>query len=189
MARVVLIIDSDTGKLVDVAGNPREGERYRKFVGRMLSADGTNLDYGVGGGSSLTVSKGGYNGDEIKLLADVVKVPGTLMVNGKTVEDVVDSRAEKTLKGVVGTPNQIVVTQEKVPDPSTGKLVPRARVSLDPSVVSKLDVIGGLSGFVSRGDIAEVVEGLSVNPGDDLADVKDVLGTLLNRLKALAPTS
>ena len=32
MAKVISIVDSDTGALVDVAGNSREGGRYRKFV-------------------------------------------------------------------------------------------------------------------------------------------------------------
>ena len=85
MARCVLIVDSETGKLVDVAGNVREGGRYRKFIGRMLSSDrNPMLDYGANGGSKLEISDGGYAGDEIDLKARLVNISGDLRVGGVT---------------------------------------------------------------------------------------------------------
>ena len=77
MARCVLIVDSDTGKLVDVAGNVREGGRYKKLVARMLSADKNPvLDYGANGGDRLEISNGGYPGEEVNIKAKVLKING-----------------------------------------------------------------------------------------------------------------
>jgi len=94
MARVVVIVNSDTGALVDIAGNAREGGRYEKFAKRMLSTDKDPvLDYGGNGGDVLIISANGENGKEIRLLADKVVVSNVLEINGKTMDDFV-SKAE-----------------------------------------------------------------------------------------------
>lgn len=86
MARCVLIVDSETGKLIDAAGNVREGGRYRKFVSRMLSSDKNPvLDYGANGGDKLEISNGGYPGAEVNIKARVLTISGDLRVNGNTI--------------------------------------------------------------------------------------------------------
>lgn len=92
MARVVVIVNSDTGTLVDVAGNSREGGRYGKFSQRMLTPDGKNLDYGADGNDTLVISRGGRQGKEIRLLADKVVIPKDLEVNGKSLGDCITKR-------------------------------------------------------------------------------------------------
>ena len=190
MARVVIIADSETGELIDVAGNAREGGRYRKLAGRMLSPDGTQLDYGANGGDSITVSKSGGRGTAINLLADTVNVPGTLKVGGKTVSEIADVSAGAALGDVVGTPGQIAVQAVTITDPSTGNVRPGVRISLDAVILNKLSAvetaIGSLSGVVTRQNIADVVEGLSVEPSDTLDDIKGTLRVLLERLHELA---
>ena len=90
MAKVLLILDSDTGELVDVAGNARESSgRYGKFARRMLStSENPRLDYGANGGSSLEISNGGSAGEAITLLARTVNVSGELRIRGSTVEEI-----------------------------------------------------------------------------------------------------
>ena len=98
MAKVIAIVDSNTGALVDVAGNTREGARYRRFAKRMLSIgeNPTVLDYGANGATKLEVSDGGYAGEEISLKADAVKVSGTTFtVGGKKLEDIILSVIEE----------------------------------------------------------------------------------------------
>jgi len=144
MARCVLIVDSATGKVIDVAGNVREGGRYRKFVGRMMSADANPvLDYGVNGGNKLEISRGGYAGEEVKIKAATVKVSGDMEVAG----------------------------------------------DLKVAGVSISDIAGcDLSALVSKEELAEAIEGLSVSEDATLEDVKSTLSALLENLAALVAT-
>ena len=191
MARVVLIADSNTGELIDVAGNAREGGRYKKLAGRMLSPAGTQLDYGANGGDSLTISKGGYKGSAINLLANEVNVDGNLKVGGKTVSEMAAASAKSILDdGIVGTPRQVSVQSAAVVDPSTGESRSVLKISLDPYVVSKLNAvdtaIGSLSGVATKSGVADIASGLSVHPYDKIDDIRKTLGDLLTKIKAFA---
>lgn len=141
MARVVLIADSDSGALVDVAGYSRETGRYSKFARRMMSTH-TNpqLDYGVNGGDTLTISKNGNAGKAINLIAEIVNVSQGLKVNGKTIEEISEEGKEAVLGRVVGTDGEIDV--KTVLDDETGKT--QRKVSLDPAVSTKIEQISGL---------------------------------------------
>ena len=96
MHRIVLVIDSETGKLVNMAGVPSEQGRYRKFVKRILSTDlNPHLDYGGNGGRSLSIDCNGDNGDRITLAADDVRVTGDLHIGDKSVMEEIDGIAEE----------------------------------------------------------------------------------------------
>lgn len=111
MARVVVIVNSDTGALVDVAGNVREGGRYERFAKRMLSTDENPvLDYGGNGGDTLVISANGGNGKEIRLHADKVVVMGDLEVSGKTLDDFV---AKSELHAAIASVNHNPSTPEQ----------------------------------------------------------------------------
>jgi hypothetical protein len=80
MAKVVAIVDSGTGKLVDSKGADKEQGRYARFAGRMMSTgDHPALDFGKAGGADLTICCNGRNGSKVKVMA------GTLEVTGKIV--------------------------------------------------------------------------------------------------------
>lgn len=190
MARVVLIVDSETGRLIDVAGNAREGGRYKKLAKRMLSPDGSQLDYGAAGGDSLTISKGGGRGRAINLLADEVNVPGSLVVGGKTIAEIAAGGATTVLDDITGTEGQVDVSTTYVTDQSTGETRKVVVISLDALILAKLqaveDALEDLSGFVSKSDMAAVVENLSVGDSDSPEVVRGTLQTLLERLHELA---
>jgi len=127
MARVVAIVDSTSGALVDADGNVREGARYKKFAKRMLSLDKPTavFDFGGNGATKLEVSAGGGAGDEINLKARSVSISApspdsaVLSVNGRTLEQIIaDGGAGTSSIGrVVGTENEIeaeTVTQDDV---------------------------------------------------------------------------
>ena len=140
--RIVLIIDSATGAMVDVAGNSRETGRYSKFSRRMLSLH-TNpqLDYGVNGGDTLIISKNGLPGKLINLIADKVNVSGELLVGGKTIEEIIAGGGTiSILDSVVGTEEQIDV--DTVVDETSGKQV--RQISLDPVITTKMEQVFSL---------------------------------------------
>lgn len=183
MARVVLIVDSATGALIDVAGNVREGGRYKKFVKRILSTDrNPKLDFGGNGGDSLEVSKNGAQGEEIKLHAKKVKVTGDLEVGGKALEDVVLEDAEPLLNRIQGVHDQVSVDESV--DAHGNKIM---LVGLDATVLSKLEQIDAALDSPSREEVAGVASGLNVQAEDGLQEVKNVLSALLDNIKALAP--
>ena len=190
MARVVMIVDSDTGELIDVAGNVREGGRYKKLAKRMLSPDGSGLDYGFAGGNTLTISKGGGRGSAINLLADTVNVPGELKVGGKTIAEIAAGGATTVLDDITGTEGQVDVSTTYVTDQSTGETRKVVVISLDALILAKLQMVEealeDLSGFVSKSDIAAVVENLSVGDSDSPEVVRGTLRTLVERLHELA---
>lgn len=185
MARVVLVVDSGTGRLIDVAGNVREGGRYRRFAKRMLSIDeNPTLDYGANGGDTLTVSKGGGKGAKIVLDADEVEVTGDITVGGKTVSEIAaeSSIAKSALAGKDGE-----VSVSEVTDEETGER--RTVISLDPSVMTKLAIVdaavGGASGVATKEDVASIADSLAVGESDGLEEVKKTLGTLISRMSRL----
>lgn len=187
MARCVVIVDSETGKLIDVAGNARETGRYRKFSRRMLSSD-TNprLDYGVNGGDSLEVSQGGYAGKEIKLLADKVSVSGELEVDGVSINQIAEEQIEPVLDRI-SAGDGVAVTSD---DEAEGGA--RLVISLSQDVLDTLSAVSGamgnidLSGFVSKTAIANAVSEINFGPSLDLAQTKAMLNQLLANLTSLA---
>jgi len=201
MARVALIIDSETGKLIDVAGNPRETGRYARFARRMLSSDeNPTLDYGVNGGKVLTISRGGSagSGTVINLVAETVRLSGSLKDrDGRTIEQIADSRLTGVLNRILGKTGEVKVTPGV--DQHTGAST--VTVSLDPSVMTRLeqsdaaierfgqeiDSINGESeDYVKKSDIAACVDGLYVSDSDGIDAVKATLSSLLERLRALS---
>ena len=180
MARVVIIVDSNTGSLIDVAGNVREGGRYAKFAKRILSEDRKNIDYN----DTLTISSGGSSGSAINLLADVVNV-SDIRIGGKTVKEIASGAAAGSLEGKEG---EVVITEKTVSDPSTGASRNVTEISLDESVMSRLALIdtaiGGLSNVVRKSDIVTAVQDLT---GDltSLEQVEQVLSELISRLAAI----
>ena len=191
MSRVVLIVDSDSGKMIDVAGNPREGGRYMAFAKRMLSpGKNPSLDYGAGGGDTLTVWQNGGYGKEIRLLADKVVVPKDLYVKNRPIEEIVRIGLESFLDSITGTDDEISVSKET--DQETGSTV--ARISLAPSIASKIEtassaVDGIQSEYVSKRDLANAISGISVSSSAPPEDVRFALSMLLERLSELVAGS
>jgi hypothetical protein len=188
MSRCILVIDSERGELVDVAGNVREGGRYLKFAKRLLStAENPVLDYGANGGDTLTVSMDGGIGAAINLNARVVNVPGDIKLNGESISKIISSEVADAIDNIRGSDGEIGVKK----DSETGNIV----ISLSPAVTEKLDLIdvavGNLASnqFVSRQEIANAIDGLSVEDEDDLDQVKGTLRVLLERLGEIAESS
>ena len=194
MARVVLVVDSATGSLIDVAGNGREGGRYKKFVKRILSTDKNPvLDYGGNGGDTLIVSKAGGKGKAIYLKADTVYVDGELKVGDKTIAEIAASGSADVLNVLRGTEGEVSVDEVYVTDSSSGDERMYIRISLDQSVVGKLEMIdaalGGITSLVKKSDVAALAADLSVQDGDTLEDVKGTLRVLLDRIRNLSDSS
>lgn len=192
MARIVLIVDSATGELVDVAGNVRETARYAKFVRRLLSKDGKNLDYGINDNDTLIISKGGYKGETIKLLAKTVVVPENLTVDGKTVAEIASEQIEPVLDRIRGTEGEIAVDRVSNPDPEEGYDL--IQISLDQSITGRLEQLEnavkeqgeGASEYIAKADLANALLGISIQDDDDLETVKAQFKALLANLSTLA---
>lgn len=185
MSRVVLVADSDTGQLIDVAGNAREGGRYKKFVKRMLSSDKNPvLDYGGNGGDSLTVSASGIAGKKITLMADSVVVSGSLTVGDGTIEEIASSQTKKTLDYVTAG-DGVSISKTFVQDGDD--LKDGISISLDQAVNGKLEMFQNAldEGIVYKNDIKTAISDLYVSDSDDIEDVKGTLKKLLNRLNEL----
>lgn len=203
MARVVLIIDSATGTMVDATGRGREGARYKRLAKRMLSLGKptTVLDYGGNGATKLEVSNGGVAGDEISLKAATVNIsttdpstPAVLKINGLTLAEIIASggSGDSVLNKIVGKDGEISVTFIQDPahpsDPSAQLL----QISLDQTVAGKIDTIDqaiddlSADGFVRKEDIARVIQDISFDDDYTLDDVKGMLRVLVQRLSDLA---
>lgn len=190
MAYVIAIIDSESGKLVDVAGNTREGARYAKFAKRMLSI-GVNpvvLDYGANGGDSLEISKGGYEGEEINLKAKAVNISGdTLKVGGKTLEEIIGSSGGSS-SGDIAEGTGISVSQEPDPDnPEKTRTVISISQDLAASIASieqSMEEINPDS-YVTKEALAGVVYGVEFNDGDTLESMKAKLNAIVGRIGVL----
>ena len=194
MARTVAIIDSSTGKLIDADGKVREGDRYRKFAKRILSADKNPvLDYGANGGNSLEISNGGSDGDVVLIRArSLVLTGGNLSVGGKTIEEMLsEEKSEKILKDVVGKDGEISVgfiQDPERPDDMSAKVL---QISLDQSIEGKIESITqaieeiGPDSVVSKSDIARVVDGIDIDNETTPEEAVGLLGLLVERLKDL----
>lgn len=194
MARVVLVVDSATGALIDVAGNVREGGRYKKFVKRILSTDKNPvLDYGGNGGDTLTISKGGGRGKAINLKADIVNVDGELKVGGKTIAEISGSGSADVLDSLRGTKGEVSVDEVYVNDSSSGEERRYIQISLDQSVLGKLEMIdaalGGITSLAKKDDVARLAKDLTVEDGDTIEEVKGTLRVLLDRINGLSGSS
>ena len=190
MARCSLIIDSATGELIDVAGNGREGGRYKKFVCRLLSRD-TNpvLDYGGNGGDTLTIAQNGGKGKAIHLKADTVYVSDSLKIGDRTVAEIAAAQAKGILNDLVGTSGEITVKPMQIVDSETHQTLDVIQISLADAVVGRLEMIdaalGKVSRFVAKEDLARVIADLKVEDTDTLEEVKGTLRVLLQRLNDL----
>ena len=188
MSRVVLIVDSDTGEMIDVAGNSREGGRYMAFSKRMLSAEkNPSLDYGARGGDTLTVCSNGGYGKEIRLLSDKVVIPRDLYVKNRKIEEIVDSTAENVLDMIVGTDGEVSVIRNQ--DIETGKTA--VVISIDPSMASRISRISDAvddmpSGYIGRNELLNAISGISVSEDSTPEDVRTALGLLIRKLNEIA---
>lgn len=194
MSRVVVIVDSSTGALIDANGDTREGARYKGLAKRMLSLGKptTVLDYGGNGATRLEVSCNGGKGEQINLMANTVKVTGQLMINNQTIEDIIaGGGSESGIAGMIsGKDDEIDVETVQDPQDEERQIL---QISLAPAVTEALgtakdaadDLIGGA--YVSKDDMASVVDGLYVGDESSLSDVRAVLKNLVERLSALVP--
>ena len=187
MARCVLIVDSNTGQLIDVAGNVREGARYRKFAGRLLSpGPNPRLDYGVNGGNALEISNGGYEGERVDIKARSVNVTGTLSSNGSTVEQMAAGQAVAALSRIKGKDGEISVSDKT--DSQVGRTVEIALDGRVAAMIERLDwMVDGMSnqGFVSKAELAGLVEGIDFGAGDTLESVTGKLQQIILNIRAL----
>lgn len=191
MSRVVLVIDSATGALVDVAGNSREAGRYAKFAKRMLSrSTNPRLDYSVNGGDSLEISKNGNAGAKISLLADEVDVSGLLKAGGKTMEEIATAQILPALGYITGEEGEIDVRPVSGQDPEGPKL----KISLDPAVAAQLEqmaavaknIQGMVGNTVKKDELLEAMEGMELPEDATLEETVAKFNMLITRLAALA---
>ncbi len=191
MSRVVLIADSETGKLVDVAGNNREGGRYAKFAKRMLSSD-TNpvLDYGLNGGDTLNVSRNGGRGEKIRLDARTVEITGDVTIGGKSIQEIAAGMDVDAVIGrIKGKAGEVLVTKTPDPEDSTKQIIVISLDSQIPgSIMSLSQQVGNLisANYVRKSEIASVVDGISFSGLEDLDEVKQMLRIFINRLATIA---
>ena len=191
MARVVIIVDSATGALIDVAGHAREDSRYMRFVGRMLSlAKNPVLNYGNNGGDTLEISKNGSAGKAVIVKADVLEVTGDIKSNGKTIAEMVADRMSDVTSVLRGKPGEIVISEETDEETEQTYL----QISLDEEVsstienlVEQLEAIKEMpKKYVSKQSLSEALEGIEIHDEDTLEDVKAQFSALLSRLKAIS---
>lgn len=191
MSKVVVVIDSNTGAVIDVAGNKRETGRYAKFVKRMLSLDkDPTLNFGFNGGDTLTISKNGGNGKAVNIKADVLNVSGEIKSNGQTMDKIAAGQIQSVLGMIYGTDGEIDVTT--LVDVDTGNQY--IQISLNPSVVNQLAALekdmqeqaDGTSKFVTKEDLASVVDGITIEEDDGVDELKEKLSMLLSNIAALA---
>lgn len=191
MARVVIIVDSATGALIDVAGHRREDSRYLKFVKRMLSLDKNPiLDYGNNGGDTLEISKNGSAGKAVIVKSDVLEVTGDIKSKGKTIAEIIAERISDVTSILRGKEGEIVFSE--IVDEESGKAY--MQISLDEAIsstigniVEQLEVIGEMpKKYVSKQSLSDALEGIEIHDEDTLEDVKARFSALLSRLKAIS---
>lgn len=202
MARVVLIVDSATGTMIDAAGRGREGARYRKLAKRMLSLGTPTavLDYGGNGASKLEVSDGGDAGEEINLKASSVNIltsdpssPAVLKVNGKTLEEIISSQAggDALLDKIVGKEGEISVDLIQDPEHESDPSYQVLQISLDQSIEGKMETVEQAledfsdEGFIRKADLERAIRNISFEENYTLEDVKGMLMALMQKLHAL----
>lgn len=191
MSKVVVVIDSNTGAVIDVAGNKRETGRYAKFVKRMLSLDkDPTLNFGFNGGDTLTISKNGGNGKAVNIKADELNVSGEIKSNGQTLDKIAAGQIQSVLGMIYGTDGEIDVAT--LVDADTGNQY--IQISLNASIVNQLAALekdmqeqaDGTSKFVTKEDLASVVDGITIEEEDGVDELKEKLSTLLSNIAALA---
>lgn len=191
MSRVVVVIDSNTGAVIDVAGNKRETGRYAKFIKRMLSLDkNPTLNYGFNGGDTLTISKNGNEGAAVNIKAKVLNVSGQIKSNGQTLEQIASDQIQSVLDKVYGTDGEIDVTT--LIDAESGE--PYIQISLNASVVNQLaaferdldEQAAGAGKFVTKESLAEAISGITIEEEDGIDELKEKFSTLLENLATLA---
>lgn len=196
MSRVVVVIDSNTGAVIDVAGNKRETGRYAKFIKRMLSLDkNPTLDFGGNGGNTLTIARNGgvVAGTTINLVAETVKVSGTIKdKDGRTMEQIVSDQLKYVLDRIVGTTGEIDVYDASNDSSSDDSSLPKIQIALSESIVSRIknleDQAGGEdeTSYITKDALLEALDGISVEEDDDFETVKQQFAALLGRLQELA---
>jgi hypothetical protein len=193
MSRVVVVIDSDTGAVIDIAGNKRESGKYAKFVKRMLSLDkNPTLNFGGNGGDTLTISKNGDEGETVNILAKVLHVSGILKVKGQTLEDIAAGQIRPVLDMIYGTDGEIDVVEQMDEE---GK--PLLQISLNASVVNRLAALerdmetqeSGSRLYVTKEALATAIEGITIEEEDGIDEVKEKFSMLLTNLKELVRDS
>lgn len=191
MSKVVVVIDSNTGAVIDVAGNKRETGRYAKFVKRMLSLDkDPTLNFGFNGGDTLTISKNGGNGKAVNIKADELNVSGEIKSNGQTLDKIAAGQIQSVLGMIYGTDGEIDVAT--LVDADTGNQY--IQISLNASIVNQLAALekdmqeqaDGTGKFVTKEDLASVVDGITIEEEDGVDELKEKLSTLLSNIAALA---
>lgn len=191
MARVVIILNPNTGALIDVAGHSREDSRYLKFVKRMLSLDKNPiLDYGNNGGDTLEISKGGSAGKAVNIKADVLNVSGEVKSGGKTIADIVNERISDVASILKGKDGEIEITEKQ--DEDSGQTY--YEISLDSAVSTlieqldeELEAMQGVpKKYISKQSLSGALEGIEIHDEDTLEDVKAQFSALVRNLNAIA---
>lgn len=189
MARVVVVIDSETGAVVDVAGNKRETGRYAKFVKRMLSMDkNPSLNYGFNGGDTLTISQNGGEGAAVNIKAKVLNVSGQVKSGGQTLGQIALEQVQTVLGRIDGTEGEVDVAT--LTDDSGNQYL---QISLSASVLNQLAAIErdmdeqaeGVSKFVTKEALAAAIDGITIEEEDGVEEVKTKFATLLANIAAL----
>lgn len=191
MARVVIILDPNTGALIDVAGHSREDSRYLKFVKRMLSLDKNPiLDYGNNGGDTLEISKGGSAGKAVNIKADVLNVSGEVKSGDKTIAEIVNERISDVASILKGKDGEIEITEKQDEDSERTYY----EISLDSAVSTliehldeELEAMQGVpKKYISKQSLSEALEGIEIHEEDTLEDVKAQFSALVRNLNAIA---
>lgn len=174
MARIVLLVDPNTGALVDIAGRNREGGKFLKFVRRMLSLDKNPiLDYGANGGDTLEISKNGAAGKTVNIKADTVNVSGDIKSKGQSMTDIAYGQIAVVLTMIRGKEGEISVSSET--DAETGKTY--LEISLSAALSAR---------YVSKQALAQALEDIEIHEDDTLEDVKTQFSALIGNLRDLA---
>lgn len=144
MSNTVVIVSND-GRLIDVAGTIRESvANYSKFAKRLLGDSGSTatLDYGWNDKTRLVISKGGEKGTSITLSAQEVVVTDSLSVGGQPLGTIIANDVDLAIGGIIGTEGEISVTPADNPDyPGEGQPRKTCVISLDESMVNRIETM------------------------------------------------
>ena len=145
MSRTVVVI-SESGRLIDVTGQDQEdNSHYLKFANRLLGEDGSYaiLNYGWNNDVKLKITgAGGARGQEIVLDANNVVIPGTLKVNGKTLQSIISDDVDLAITGIRGTQGQIVATPSDNPQASqSGQPRKLCTISLSEDFIDRIETL------------------------------------------------
>lgn len=197
MSRVVVVIDSNTGAVIDVAGNKRETGRYAKFIKRMLSLDkNPTLDFGGNGGNTLTIARNGgvVAGTTINLVAEIVKVSGTIKdKDGRTMEQIASDQFKNIFDRIAGTTGEIDVYDASDGSSSDDDSLPKIQISLSESILDRIKSLEDRisseeeeNDYITKDALLDALDGISVEEDDDFETVKQQFAALIRRLQELA---